>query len=340
MGLSWHSLKFLCEAKGRNVVFDHIATIGRQNCFVSAPRILRIFVDYGIVPPPGPIELTRNPEYSEPVLTCLGANRIDSIDNSSYESATKVWDMNRPIPEDWHEQYDLLFDGGSIEHIFNIPQALANYMSLVRVGGHVIIDTMANNWAGHGFYQFSPELFYRVFAPENGFTVERLVMYECYEHAPMYEVPDPASIRSRIELSNSWVGVMIAVLARRTERLTPFARWPQQSDYASVWVGHDSAPASAPPPRPSARRRFIDAMKRRLPRLVGLKHEVLYSYPWLTRAWNRHRSRVNHQRRSFTTQPDRFRPARAERHADHRPPSPGRPDGLTTGRAPSQAPLA
>jgi hypothetical protein len=34
--------------------------------------------------------------------------------------------------------------------------------------------TPANNQMGHGFYQFSPELFFRVFSQENGYLLRAL----------------------------------------------------------------------------------------------------------------------------------------------------------------------
>ena len=54
-------------------------------------------------------------------------------------------------------------------------------MEMVKRGGHFIGVTTLNNFCGHGFYQFSPELYYRVFAPGNGFEVVK--MYVC-EVAP------------------------------------------------------------------------------------------------------------------------------------------------------------
>jgi 2-polyprenyl-3-methyl-5-hydroxy-6-metoxy-1,4-benzoquinol methylase len=53
-----------------------------------------------------------------------------------------------------------VFDGGTLEHIFDYPTAIKNCMKMVKPGGHLLLTTPANNWFGHGFYQFSPELFY------------------------------------------------------------------------------------------------------------------------------------------------------------------------------------
>ena len=51
-------------------------------------------------------------------------------------------------------------------------------MKMVKTGGHLMLFTPANNYFGHGFYQFSPELFYRVLSKENGFEVRRMVVLE------------------------------------------------------------------------------------------------------------------------------------------------------------------
>src|ERR1700722_17588157 len=102
MAITWPEAKFLCDARRRGVVFDRMATIGRQNCGVSPSALLQLFGKYGITPPAGKLDVTTDLPYAEPILECLGARQIDSIDNSEYESATRIWDLNQPIPEDWY----------------------------------------------------------------------------------------------------------------------------------------------------------------------------------------------------------------------------------------------
>ena len=69
-----------------------------------------------------------------------------------------------------------------MEHLFDVKQVLSNYMNLVKIGGSLFICTNANNLCGHGFYQFSPEFFYRVFTEANGFAVESLCLIETPLH--------------------------------------------------------------------------------------------------------------------------------------------------------------
>ena len=84
-------------------------------------------------------------EYSEPLFKNLGASKIDSMDNSSYEGATVLHDLNLPVAEDMKNKYTVIFDGGTLEHIFNFPIAIKNCMQMLRLGGHIISFTPANN---------------------------------------------------------------------------------------------------------------------------------------------------------------------------------------------------
>jgi hypothetical protein len=107
-------------------------------------------------------------------------------------------------------------------------------MEMVAVGGHLAIIAGGNNFFGHGFYQFSPELFFRAFSKENGFVVERMIAAEVGNR--WFEVSDPKQIGGRVELINEQP-VYLMVLTRRLERRTLFAQTPQQSDYVAKW--HD-----------------------------------------------------------------------------------------------------
>jgi len=171
----------------------------------------------------------------------LGARVLNTLDASSYEGANVVHDMNMPIPAAWCGQYDAVVESGSLEHIFNVPVALANLMKLVRTGGTLFIGTPANNLCGHGFYQFSPELFYRVLCAENGFEIGRMVMYEASSpsielsrNRAAYTVADPAEARERVLLMSRGP-VSLLVEARKIRDEEPFRKFPVQSDYATLW---------------------------------------------------------------------------------------------------------
>jgi SAM-dependent methyltransferase len=181
-----------------------------------------------------------------------------SIDHSGYEGASVAHDMNLPIPEALYNRFDAVIDGGTLEHIFNVPVALANSMKMLRPGGRFYALTPANNHCGHGFYQFSPEFFFRVFAGANGFELEHLFAIEhpypgieLTSRRKVYAVSDPATVGGRVGLVTRRPVYLFVQALRRTQ-VEPFAEFPQQSDYASAWnparESSGTAPAGGPEP--------------------------------------------------------------------------------------------
>jgi len=276
MGLDWNGLRFLAEARKSGVSFERTITLGRQNQYVSAHQVQEIFDRVGL-----PLTSTGDPNgYSELILRELGAGIVDSADNSDFEGATIVADLNRPFPDELFETYDAVFDGGTMEHVFNFPQALRNAMSLPKLGGTLFIHTMMNNWAGHGFYQFSPELFHRSLNAENGYRVVRMLAHPHYVDAPRYECPDPEQLRGRLEVASSWDGLMLYVEARREAIVPIFNKTPQQSDYAARWQG-----AEVQNQEPSLKQKLAAGAKR-MPGAVSAKRRLASAFPAVVRAAN------------------------------------------------------
>lgn len=246
MGLDINGTQFMLFAKHQGVNFVRTATIGRQNLHVWKRDLLKNLKSFG-----WNIDSQRVAEmidsekgYAEPFLRHLGAEEINSFDNSSYEGATYTHDMNAPIPDNYKEKYSVVLDGGSLEHVFNYPVALRNVMEMVEVGGHLLLITPSNNFSGHGFYQFSPELFYSALSEENGFVIEHMLAYEDLPQTKWYSVERPSKIKSRVTLTNTQP-VYLVVIARRTLSKVPFSSSPQQSDYVVKWEQAGETAASA-----------------------------------------------------------------------------------------------
>jgi SAM-dependent methyltransferase len=233
MGLDINSVLFMLDARKRGVSLGEMLTIGRQHLNVFPAKMVRILQKHGL-PSEGYREAADKSEFGEPCLRAIGATRTYSIDASDFEGADFVHDLNKPLPSELANRFDTVFDGGTLEHVFNFPVAIRNCMEMLRVGGHFFMHTCANNLCGHGFYQFSPELFYRIFSEQNGFAVERVILHRIGPYNRWYEVPDPNSIRSRIELI-TFTPIQMMVQARKTKAVEVFAAAPQQSDYTVLW---------------------------------------------------------------------------------------------------------
>lgn len=99
----------------------------------------------------------------------LGFKQVDALDISDYEGANIVGDLNDPnLIERIGAPYDLVYDSGTIEHIFDIVTALRTVTRLVKAGGAIVHATPANGFLDHGFWQVSPDLF-RSFYGSAGF---------------------------------------------------------------------------------------------------------------------------------------------------------------------------
>jgi|WetSurMetagenome_2_1015567.scaffolds.fasta_scaffold01106_7 hypothetical protein len=234
MGVNIDTARFLIEAKNHGVTFDKMATIGRSTLFVSPDEINDLITTYGASLSGAIMPGQTGHSFADDFFRILGANDISSIDISGYEGANILHDMNQPIPGYLTNSFDVVYDGGSLEHVFNLPQGLKNCMEMVKVGGHLIIETIANNVMGHGFYQFSPELFYRCLSPANGFQVERMIIYEMRPDKKLYNVIDPNDLKCRVELCNRFP-TFLYVQSRRVALQECFAQPPQQSDYEICW---------------------------------------------------------------------------------------------------------
>jgi hypothetical protein len=232
MGLDSSSVKFICSAKLIGVDYTNTLTIGRQSMLLSPESLKRVFSVLNIKQDASEFLLKNH--YGEALFSLMGAQTVHSIDYSSYEGSTYVHDMNNPIPDEYRKQYSVVYDGGTLEHVFNITQALKNCMEMVRVGGHFIQVNIANNFMGHGFWQFSPELIFNIFSEENGFKIVTVLLHEVIPEGGWYIVTNPNIIQSRVELCNS-MPTYILTIARRIADTKIFSQNPQQSDYVTAW---------------------------------------------------------------------------------------------------------
>jgi hypothetical protein len=158
MGLDITSLEVLLLAI-KHAKSGSVLTLGRQGIHISYQVCKYLCEKHGFTMPP-----TAMDKYCEKLLLHLGASRVDSMDNSHYEQATFVHDLNNPVKDT--PKYDLIYDGGTTEHIFNVTQVYDNIIDMLNVGGIFCSVTPNNNQSGHGFYQFSPEMYLRVLSPK------------------------------------------------------------------------------------------------------------------------------------------------------------------------------
>jgi hypothetical protein len=210
--------------------------LGRQRIALDIKTFRALLFSLGYFPSEKKLlDIFSNNKYAENFFHLLGAEIVESLDASSFEGATIIHDLNTPIPENLKNRFTTIIDGGLLEHVFNFPVAIKNCMEMLQVGGTFIISTITNNMMGHGFYQFSPELFYRVFSQENGFELNRMILYENPDHK-WYQVMDPAIVGCRVGVQNC-KQIDLLIIAKKKAAIPIFLSYPQQSDYTQLWKG-------------------------------------------------------------------------------------------------------
>lgn len=238
MGITSNCATFLKAVGKMGVDFSTTVMLGRQQLYIEPETLSKLFT-------PAESKKVASSKYAELFFEALGAKRVDSLDYSDYEQAQLIYDLNTPIPANLKNSYTVVFDGGTLEHVFNFPVAIKNCMDLLQVGGYFITITPCNNQCGHGFYQFSPELFYSVFSHDHGFkvTVMYLAISVSNNEREWYEVADPKIVKSRVVFRNSIPTYLMVVAQKKFDFKGELKAY--QSDYQEIWSGTNEAHAPA-----------------------------------------------------------------------------------------------
>jgi hypothetical protein len=170
------------------------------------------------------------------LIEFFGATSVESFDNSASEGATHIVNMNEPIAFD--VGFDTILDGGTLEHIFNVPQALANVSGICADGGRILHVLPANNQCGHGFWQFSPELFLTLYSDANGYEETEVFLAPLSNWNVWYECRKPPE-GCRVDFGSLGSG-RLAVLASITKSRDVRGANIQKSDYVHAWTKQTS----------------------------------------------------------------------------------------------------
>jgi SAM-dependent methyltransferase len=155
MGLSLNEVAILADWIPRHGLHGYVATLGVPTLHFSAAELATVLRDDCIET----VDATYL--HATDLYRRLGFAQASYVDVSDYEGADILFDLGSPeIPEHLKGAFDVVFDCGTLEHIFHVPNALHNVVRMTAPGGHVLHAVLMNNGVEHGFYQFSPTLFF------------------------------------------------------------------------------------------------------------------------------------------------------------------------------------
>jgi hypothetical protein len=156
-------VRFLLERQDEVSFKGRVLTLGRQTAVMTPAEYRKLFrTDEG--PAKGGIVT------DEDVFRALGATSVESLDYTADEGASVVHDLNCPLADDrLLNRYDMVLDGGTLEHCFNVGVYMETMLRLPKVGGTVLHFNPCQGYTNHGFYNFQPTFYFDYYGA-NGFT--------------------------------------------------------------------------------------------------------------------------------------------------------------------------
>lgn len=283
MGLAKPALRLIAREHKRKPFEGPVLLLGRQGVYATLEEVQQLLREEGIPPRTltnGENTRTNIPSWGDTAKASftndaaffhlLGLSEVQAMDFSAFENAELVHDLNLPVPENLHHRFGLIVDSGTIEHVFDTRQVFVNIVRMLKPGARVLHLAPSNNYVNHGFYQFSPTLFFD-FYNANGFADLSAVMVDAPRDFTnerswkSFAIPNPSL---PVDLkSPDFTGVFFH--AEKTARSTA-EKTPIQSYYASTY--------SQTLPVPSGVR---SKMKRLFPKSLRtfLKRTLLVSDP-------------------------------------------------------------
>lgn len=238
MALNSAAIELLFQLKQKNGMSGSVCQLGKQTVLVSQDKVLQIAAKYGYDKNSNQDKASWTGNASDEFLfKILGFEKIESIDADGFEGSTYQYDFNNEIPEIFNQKFDYIIDGGTLEHIFNTPQALKNIRKMLKIGGVIVHISPTNNYVDHGFFMFSPTFFYDYY---DTYKFEILDSF-LFAHNPnpllsKWEIMDyrPLTIES-LEFGG-WGKKMLGtwIAAKKTVDISEDLS-PMQSRYKMVW---------------------------------------------------------------------------------------------------------
>ena len=220
MGVTFFEFKFL-ELIKNDINFGKVLTIGRQEIILNE-HDKKLF---GITD-----SQLKDQKYIDNILLKqFNSLSVDSVDFSDFEEATIIADLNKPMEK--KNFFDTVIDFGTSEHVFNIAQCLQNIANLCKKDGIILHSLPANNNCGHGFWQFSPELFFSLYTKENGFSDTEIFLFNSINKYNIWKIKKQP-MGNRLELSSD-IPLFLLVKTKKIKEIT--AQNVNQSDYQFLW---------------------------------------------------------------------------------------------------------
>ena len=163
------------------------------------------------------------------LINNFNAKSVKSIDNSKFEGADIIMDMNKPI-ENINEKFDTIIDFGTSEHIFNVTQNLKNISQLCKIGGTILHSSQQTITVVMDFGN-SHLSYFSLYSEVNGFSETEIFVFNTHNKYEWWKV-NKQEVGERLELSSD---VPLYIAVKTSKKLDKDSIIVQQSDYVERW---------------------------------------------------------------------------------------------------------
>jgi len=228
MGISKITANLFKDSINDEIFTGEILQLGKQDIYIDRKSYNKIF---------NKIDSRKDKIETDEFFLNLGFSNVSSLDANGFEGADYICDLNQKSPEFLDKKFDCIFDGGTLEHVFNFPQALENIDKMLRCGGHVIHNVPSHNHVDHGFYMFSPCSLWDYYSA-NGYEIVKCYIYE-YTVAPS-KLKATVYAYSPGKIDHLSIGgwkknpISIWLIAKKTSNVSSYSM-PQQGYYQKIW---------------------------------------------------------------------------------------------------------
>lgn len=157
-------------------ILGNIVTIGRNSVELDGDGMDRLMESMGVPKREGVTyeidtdTMGSNKDFEritqESFFAAFTDATVESLDINDYEKATIICDLQGRIPWKYRKYADFIYDGGSLDNIFDPAASLKNISRMLKPGGRVFTS---NNGGPHptSYLKFSADWFMDFFAINN-----------------------------------------------------------------------------------------------------------------------------------------------------------------------------
>ncbi|MEM1351065.1 MAG: hypothetical protein AAGF27_01905 [Pseudomonadota bacterium] len=101
--------------------------------------------------------------------------------------------MSTPVTQHSFNRFEIIYDGETTEHVFDIRQAFLNVHNTLSEDGIFVSSAGADGWFSHGFYQIGPDVPWRFWHASLGYDVLGCWTFSRADRTEPTEIPDPTN---------------------------------------------------------------------------------------------------------------------------------------------------